>query len=200
MRVAISRRTFLAALPICAAIRPAIADDQPAKADDGELWITIGGSAKDKSKYHIVIYYAHVNEKGQNTSDALVFDVDGKGLAFQASDPGAAVKKDADGNPTGRVTQVEKDGDSFRVKIKLPPGNYKVTVWDNAKKGEDDPAFETPPLVVRPGSEGKATKVTVDTAVGAAVAKPKDVVPTYKNEIGNDLLPGRDGGEVSHDF
>lgn len=201
MSTRMSRRTFLAALSICAAVRPAIADDQPAKADDGELWVTIGGSAKDKSKYKIVIYSSYVNDQGQNTTDALVMDTDGKGLSFEASDPGAAMKKDANGNPTGRITQVEKDGDSFRVKIKLPPGNYKVTVWEK-KPGfsADNPDFETPPLVVRPGSEGKATKVVVDTAAGAAVAKPKDVVPKYKSEIGNDLLPGGDRGEISHDF
>jgi hypothetical protein len=198
MNTKIDRRVFLAALSCFSLIAPALADDKGAKSDDGELWITIGGGQQDKAKYRIVVYQVFEERSGRRL--VLVNDLDKKPIEINADDPGASVKpKDDDGNPTGRVTQTGNDAEANRVRIKLPPGNYQVRVFDRTTN-HAYPAYETSPFVVRPGSQDKATKVKVDVSSGISVVKPQDRMPEAKGANGgNEPMPGRDKGDISND-
>jgi hypothetical protein len=191
-------RGLLAVLVCFWFTEPALADDKEAKSDDGEVWITIGGSAADKRNGVITIYRAYTD--GQGTAYVRVKDKDtdpeGSGVTIEANDPGAAVApRDDDGNPTGRVSQSGNDVELNRVRIKLPPGEYRIYAGDGKNLH-----FDTGIIVVRPGSEGKPTKLRLDFSTGITIVKPQDRAPAHKGaEGGNEPLPGRDRGNISND-
>jgi hypothetical protein len=201
MSIRIDRRIFLAALSCYWVVRPVLADDEQIGEDDGEVWLTIGGSDEDKAKTRIVIW--RVTPVAGGWTEFQVKDLDGTKISIEADNPSASVKpKDDNGNQTGRVNQTGDDATHNRVRVKLPPGEYHVFI-DNPKfLGDWTPGTLTVggKFVVRKASEGKPTKIKLDVSAGIVAIKPQDQPPPHKGaEGGNEPIPGRDRGEVSRD-